>query len=219
MSSFPDLFDASFRLFLEEIDVMRFRTKIGLLATAALLTFAGIIGTGIAKGCPPIENKDPLSYYSRALLYGGGQRNDKLRFDGTTRLYRQEKFDEIIFAGTAEDQKIFVELNQSTGMPYQLAQLSRYTAEEVKNAFKLVQVEEPVLHISGEEQMERIAYIVEKRGFDPHKNDGFAGVKDNYTGAKARLREHIACEAAKYGKDSWLKWIEDHIPFYKGQTS
>ena len=198
---------------------MRLRTRVGLVVAVPLITLASVVATVIGMGCPPMENKYPSDHYSRALLYGGGQRNDKMRFDGADRLYRQGKFDRIIFAGTAEDQRIFIELNQPSGMPYELAQLSRYTAEEVRNASKLLQPKEPILHISGEEQMERIAYTVKKLKFDTEKNDGYAGTEDNYTGFGARLREHIACESTKYGKESWLKWLEEHIPFYKKLTS
>lgn len=198
---------------------MRLRTKI-LLGTASV-AIAGVtflsIDTG--RGCPSIEEKNASKHYTKALLHGGGESNNKMRFDGAYELYRQGEFDEIIFAGTADDQRIFVELNRELGMPYKLAKVSRDTTDEEKNASELIKPGEPVLRISGEEQMDRIAYIVRKHKLDPEKNDGYVGVRDTYTGFKANLRERIACEGVRYGKESWLRWIENHIPFYKSGVS
>ena len=75
---------------------MRTRTKILLCAASFVVAGATFIGVGVAKGCPSIENRDPSNHYNHAILYGGGERNDSMRFEGADNLYRQGKFDRII---------------------------------------------------------------------------------------------------------------------------
>ncbi len=87
---------------------------------------------------------------------------------------------------------------------------SRDTFENVTTSSKAIKekgLDNSRRHYGGEKQISRIRTIIERLKEDPEKNDGYAPVKDGYTGKLYgiwNLREAIACV-----KDRFLENPED----------